>query len=104
MKPRKPRHLIFRLVSLATMAVPSLKLQRISCRGPHRGKGYVPEALAAILTFARVRLGQRGVRGQCHAENAQSARVFEKAGFTDLGIHPDPERENRLIRRFSLAF
>jgi ribosomal-protein-alanine N-acetyltransferase len=52
----------------------------------HWGQGIVPEALAAVLTFARERLALRRVRGRCDPKNLSSVRVFQKAGFSDVGF------------------
>jgi [ribosomal protein S5]-alanine N-acetyltransferase len=50
----------------------------------HWGQGIMPEAVNAVLEFAR-RLGLRRVTGTCDPENYASVRVFEKLGFTYTG-------------------
>jgi RimJ/RimL family protein N-acetyltransferase len=52
------------------------------------GRGIVAEALSAVLEFGRTKLGLRHVTGMCDTENLQSARVFEKCGFRNLGVKP----------------
>jgi hypothetical protein len=75
---------------------------------PYWGRGIVPEALAAVLAFAKERLGLRCIRGWCDVENVASARVFEKTGFHGLGIdpksvlHPNMSPEMRHARAFVL--
>ncbi len=49
------------------------------------GKGYATEASAAMLELGFRRLGLHRVWGQCHAQNAASARVMEKLGMTYEG-------------------
>jgi [ribosomal protein S5]-alanine N-acetyltransferase len=72
------------------------------------GQGIVPEALLAIIEFARQNLRLRSIFGQCDIDNVQSARVFEKAGFANLGIvkksllHPQVSTELRDGYRFRL--
>ena len=49
------------------------------------GKGHATEASAAMLELGFRRLGFHRVWGQCHAQNAASARVMEKLGMTYEG-------------------
>ena len=46
------------------------------------GKGYAEEAISAITRFAFEKVGLHRVIAGAYAENAGSARAFEKAGFT----------------------
>jgi len=48
------------------------------------GQGIMPEALAAVLEFAR-QLPLRQIVGACDPENRASIRVFEKCGFRYAG-------------------
>jgi RimJ/RimL family protein N-acetyltransferase len=72
------------------------------------GQGIVPEALTAVTAFARKHLALSRIHGYCDVDNARSARVFEKTGFTSLGIaekyevHPQMGRDPRDARRFVL--
>lgn len=50
----------------------------------HWGQGIMPEAVAAVLRFAR-RLGLRRITGTCDPDNRASIRVFEKCGFRYTG-------------------
>jgi [ribosomal protein S5]-alanine N-acetyltransferase len=54
----------------------------------HWGQGIVPEALAAVVEFARNQLSLRRIWGICDIENHASVRVFEKCGFRYLGVRP----------------
>lgn len=54
----------------------------------HWGKGYIPEAIAALATEA-LGLGYQRVQAFCDVENLPSQRALEKAGFL---------RERRLDR------
>jgi len=66
----------------------------------HWGKGYMPEALAALATAA---LDEGHFRAQafCDVENRPSQRTLEKAGFTREGrlerfmVHPNISTEPR---------
>jgi [ribosomal protein S5]-alanine N-acetyltransferase len=49
------------------------------------GVGYATEAVRAMLDHASV-LGLRRLDAYSFVENPASARVLEKAGFTDLGV------------------
>jgi [ribosomal protein S5]-alanine N-acetyltransferase len=49
------------------------------------GRGYATEAVGAILDHARP-LGLRRLDAYSFLDNPASARVLEKAGFTDLGV------------------
>ena len=50
----------------------------------HWGQGIAPEALTAVIEFAR-RLGLRRITGTCDPNNRASIRVFEKCGFRYAG-------------------
>jgi ribosomal-protein-alanine N-acetyltransferase len=50
-------------------------------RPGHRGCGYAREAVAALVAEARA-AGVRVVRAEVHSENAASAAVLERLGFT----------------------
>ena len=54
-------------------------------RKTHWGKGYATEAAAAVMQFARVRLGVTRCTARCDARNAASARVMEKLGMVPAG-------------------
>ena len=58
----------------------------------HWKQGIVPEALMAVLKFAR-ELGLRRITGTCDVENRASFRVFEKCGFRHAG-----RRKSDLVR------
>lgn len=51
---------------------------------PHRGKGYMPEAVAAVLDWV-FELDDRDVLWECVPGNAASAAVARKAGFRYTG-------------------
>ena len=67
---------------------------------PYWGRGIVPEALAAVVAFAKERLCLSRVRGWCDVDNVRSARVFEKVGFRDLGMAQSTAM--RVARTFAL--
>lgn len=50
------------------------------------GKGIATSAVEAISEIARNRLKLRKLTAGCHASNAGSQRVFEKAGFVVEGV------------------
>lgn len=50
------------------------------------GKGAMPEALAAALTFGFTRMGLHSVEAQIHPANTGSRRVLEKLGFVQEGL------------------
>jgi RimJ/RimL family protein N-acetyltransferase len=54
---------------------------------PHRGHGYLGEALDAVLEH-RFALGQKVVNWECVVGNLPSARVAWRRGFTFLGTAP----------------
>lgn len=78
-------------------------------RKPWWGKGIVPEALRAVTTFARNRLGLHELTGCCDCENERSARVFLKCGFQEIDpqqntlVHPQLGSIARPTRRFQLS-
>jgi RimJ/RimL family protein N-acetyltransferase len=49
------------------------------------GRGYATEAVRALLDYARL-LGLHELEAYSFVENPASARVLEKAGFTDAGV------------------
>jgi [ribosomal protein S5]-alanine N-acetyltransferase len=53
---------------------------------PFWGRGYVTEALRAVLDYAFQNPGMYRVWAVCDAENVASARVMEKAGMSFEGI------------------
>ncbi|WP_020573531.1 GNAT family N-acetyltransferase [Actinopolymorpha alba] len=56
------------------------------------GKGYMAEALAAVLEFGFTELGAQTIYAQCYIANHASARVMEKAGMKPAGqaVSADP--------------
>lgn len=62
------------------------------------GRGYMAEALRAVLRFGFEELGLHSVEAQIDPDNAPSRRVLERAGFRQEGL----QRENfRFAGRFS---
>jgi RimJ/RimL family protein N-acetyltransferase len=53
---------------------------------PARGQGLMPEALMAVVAWARDEHGIPGLHLTTHPDNAASQRVAEKAGFTRTGL------------------
>jgi RimJ/RimL family protein N-acetyltransferase len=51
----------------------------------HRRRGYVTEAVRAIIDYGFGELGLNRVHAECHGDNPASARVLEKAGMTHEG-------------------
>jgi RimJ/RimL family protein N-acetyltransferase len=74
----------------------------------HWGDGIVPEALGAVIAFAREQLSLRRIWGICDVDNRASARVFEKCGFRDAGVrsaavvHPNLSEAPRDVRYFEI--
>lgn len=58
----------------------------------HWGKGYMTEALVAVLAYGFTKLGARSIRAQYYVANPSSARVMEKAGMKPDGpaVSADP--------------
>jgi len=54
---------------------------------PHRGNGYMTEAVVAVCDWLFER-GSESVRWECVVGNAASASVARKAGFTFTGTAP----------------
>lgn len=52
----------------------------------HRGKGYASEALRRVISFILDELGVSAVWGECHVDNAASARVMVTAGLSEIGL------------------
>jgi RimJ/RimL family protein N-acetyltransferase len=66
------------------------------------GRGYAPEAVRAMLDHARL-LGLRRLEAYSFVDNPASARVLEKAGFTDLGVitrHYPARGGRRAVRHY----
>lgn len=53
---------------------------------PHWGRGYMPEAIAAVVEWAFAQPSVSRVSAACDLENHSSARALEKAGFVREGI------------------
>jgi ribosomal-protein-alanine N-acetyltransferase len=62
---------------------------------PHWGKGYMPEAIAAVVKWAFTEPWVSRVSAACDIENHSSARTLEKAGFVrerilhEFSVHPN---------------
>ncbi|MGH3487612.1 MAG: GNAT family N-acetyltransferase [Actinopolymorphaceae bacterium] len=52
------------------------------------GKGYMTEALLAVLAYGFTTLGARTISAQYYVANPRSARVMEKAGMVPAGQAP----------------
>jgi RimJ/RimL family protein N-acetyltransferase len=52
----------------------------------HRGKGYMSEALGAILEFAFEKLGLQRVEARVRTTNDASRSVVQRAGFKVMGV------------------
>jgi RimJ/RimL family protein N-acetyltransferase len=64
---------------------------------PHRGNGYLGEAVQAVLAH-RFLTGQQTVHWECVVGNVASARVARRAGFRFSGTRPSriPSRDGTL--------
>lgn len=60
----------------------------------HWGKGYMAQALAALIRLAFEQLEVNKIESMCYVGNEKSGRVMEKCGM----IHEGTKREHRLIR------
>ncbi len=73
------------------------------------GRGYMTEALRAVLAFAFTLPGLYRVWAVCDVENAASARVMEKAGLRFEGVlcrhtvHPNIDPEPRDVRSYAIT-
>lgn len=73
------------------------------------GKGYMTEALRAVVEFAFTLPEVRRVGAFCDVENLASARVMEKAGMEregvlrKFGIHPNASAEPRDVFCYSVV-
>lgn len=65
----------------------------------HSGQGYITEAAAAVLAFARERLGLTELLAITSLDNAASIRVLQKLGFVEEGVMTDP-KTGVVSRRF----
>jgi [ribosomal protein S5]-alanine N-acetyltransferase len=54
----------------------------------HWGRGYVPEAITAVVDWAFTQPWVSRVWAACDVENHSSARALEKAGFSREGVLP----------------
>lgn len=52
----------------------------------HWGRGYMSEAVAALLTFGFDAVSLQAVRGEVMPANAASLSVLDKLGFDSLGL------------------
>jgi 8-oxo-dGTP diphosphatase len=71
---------------------------------PFWGQGYAAEAVKCLLGLAFDGLELAGVHADVMAENAASARVLEKAGFTRLGERTGSCCQGRCAGRATVAF
>ncbi len=62
-------------------------------RSDHWGRGFMTEALGAVVQHGFVTLGFHRLEGHTHPENRPSIRVLERCGFTFEGVL----RENYLM-------
>jgi RimJ/RimL family protein N-acetyltransferase len=73
---------------------------------PHRGNGYMPEAVGAVADFAFER-SNRPLLWECIPGNAASAAVARKAGFRYLGegksLYPDRRGAEAIAWRGTLS-
>ena len=60
----------------------------------HEGRGYITEAVKAVLCFIFDHLQAHRVRSDCNETNERSYRVLERCGFTREG-HFRENRKNR---------
>ena len=56
------------------------------------GRGLMPEAVCAMISFGFGRMGLNRIEARCIAENSASARVMQKAGMTCEGTLRQRER------------
>lgn len=71
----------------------------------YRGRGLMPEAVRAMISFGFGRMGLNRIEARCITENAASARVMQKAGMTYEGTLRQRERikgEYRDMQMYSI--
>jgi RimJ/RimL family protein N-acetyltransferase len=54
---------------------------------PHRGRGYMPEAVRLVAHWAFSTGVTRSIHWECLVGNTASARVAQKSGFSFTGVH-----------------
>lgn len=57
----------------------------------HWGKGYMTEAICAIIPFGKSELGFKRIEGWTHRDNRAAQKVLHNGG-----MHRDPEAESRI--------
>lgn len=67
----------------------------------HWGKGYMTEALKALLDFAFTELGASTVFAECEVINTGSFRVMEKAGMTRAKRFSDERQRDMFLYTIS---
>jgi [ribosomal protein S5]-alanine N-acetyltransferase len=67
------------------------------------GKGYMTEALRAVIAFEFAQRGTSRITATCATDNVASARVLEKAGMTYQGTWSDADFEGNWAHRHHYA-
>jgi ribosomal-protein-alanine N-acetyltransferase len=73
---------------------------------PHWGKGYMPEAIGAVVQWAFTDPSVFRISAACDVENRASARALEKAGFvtervlSQFSVHPNVSNAPRDCYRY----
>ncbi len=62
---------------------------------PHRGHGYVTEAVNALTAWALAQPGVTEVRAETEPDNVASQRVLDRAGFTLVEVTAEARRYRR---------
>jgi [ribosomal protein S5]-alanine N-acetyltransferase len=88
---------------IGTICLWNFSKDRLTCETGYElfpeshGKGYMSEALGAVVDFARTSLGVKIVEAFTHSENERSTRVLLKHGFIPDDSRIDDDNLNNRI-------
>jgi len=86
-----------------TSAEPRRAMLAYTVDGSYEGRGYASEAVACVIRFAFDRLGLGELSAYYHPDNARSAKLLERLGFTIVARAPAIPGFERFMRPQVLA-